>query len=142
MGLYEPLERDPAKNPLDYVSLSYLWGFHIISILDTKRKSRHMKREDTRIEHIVKEKGIYLNKEDFNEWALPVKEVLYYQGWDYLFKSKLFKHSESIFYAVDKRRMTELFIKYVNFDPKEGNIKIYKKFMNTFKEGMIFELAF
>lgn len=143
MALYEELERDPTKNPLDYVSLSYLWGFHRISILDTKRKSRHRKREDARIEHIVKKKGIYRNfTEDFNEWVLPVKEVLYYQGWHSLFKPRLFKHSESIFYAADKERMAELFMKYVNLNPKEGNIEIYKEFMNSFKEGMIFEIAF
>ena len=143
MALYEPVEIDYTKNPSDYVSLTNMWGFHHISILDTKIKSRHMKREDARIEHIVKEKGFYRSFiEDFNEWFLPVKEVLYYPGWNNLFKARLFKHSELIFYAADKRRMVELFIKYVNFDPKKGNIKIYKEFMNTFKEGMIFELAF
>ena len=143
MALYEPFKPDRSiQEPFDCIGGHEFFIPHI-SILDTKRKSRHMKREDARIEHIVKEHGIYRNfADDINEWYLPVKEVLYYQGWNDLFKASLFKHGESIFYAADKRRMVELFIKYVNFDPKEGNIKIYREFMNTFKEGMIFKLAF
>jgi hypothetical protein len=70
--------------------------------------------------------------------CIYTEEVLHFGGW--LFK-KHFYNTSTVHYAVTKQHMMKLFHQFLDMHDEMSSL-IYQECLNTFEDGMIFEMSF
>ncbi len=100
-------------------------------------------------EYIIKEdisKVLHTDSEDIkyelDKDHIYYDTILYYQGWD-IFKERLFRNNDTLYYATDKKHVRELLDRFLRINKKSNSetLQIYHEIIDKFEDGMILELS-
>lgn len=119
-------------------------GWDTISISTLKELSKVYKRNRLYRKYIYKLRNLGSSYYDtfygYREEVLPVKEILYRQGW---FVSKKFLNKECSWYFTTTKEGVERFFKlYLDTKNDKRGYEAREAFLSAWKDGMLFEAAF